>query len=64
MHGARSGTRAAVQKQHRAAAGIARLLPIHDMTVGKRQIAGLEWSYFGKKVAAWHSGKLEPGWLE
>ena len=54
MHRPRAGTWPAMQEQHRLAARIAHLLPIHNMAVGERQIAGLQRSDLGKQVTAWH----------
>ena len=58
MHRAGAGARAAVQEQHRPAARIAHLLPVHDVAGGERQVAGLERSDLGEQVAARHGA----GW--
>ena len=42
-----------------AAVGVARLLPIHHMSAGQRQVAGLEWSDLGKQVASGHVDVLQ-----
>jgi hypothetical protein len=44
----------AMQKQHRLAAWIAHLFPIHDMPSRKRQEAGFIGGDIGKKVSARH----------
>ena len=48
MHRAGAGAGAAVQEQHRPSIGVAGLLPIHDMTAGERQIAGLVGADLGE----------------
>ena len=58
MHRAGAGARAAVQEQHRPAARVADLLPVHDMAGRERQVAGLERADLGEQVAAWHGA----GW--
>jgi hypothetical protein len=58
MHGAGAGAGTAMQEQHRPAARVADLLPIHHMPIGQRQIAGFEGPDLGKKVAAWHDLSL------
>ena len=57
VHRARAGARAAMQEQHRPAARIADLLPVHDMAGRERQVAGLERADLGKQVAAWHGAQ-------
>src|SRR5690348_2494170 len=44
----------AMQEQHRPAPWVAHLLPVHDMSVGQRQIACLERADFREEVAAGH----------
>ena len=58
MHRAGAGARPAVQEQHRPAARIAHLLPVHDVAARERQVAGLERADLGKQVAARHGA----GW--
>ena len=54
MHRPGARARAPMQEQCRAAAWVARLLPVHHMAVGQRQVAGLVGSNLGKQITAWH----------
>ena len=58
MHRAGAGARAAVQEQHRPAARIAHLLPVHDVVGRERQVAGLERADLGEQVAAGHGARM------
>ena len=61
MHRPGPGAGAAMQEQHRLAARVADLLPIHDVAAGQRQVAGLERSDLGEQVAAGHGGRMYQG---
>ena len=56
--GARAGP--AMQEQHRLAARVAHLLPIHDVPAGERQQAGLIGRDIGKEVATGHGAEHVP----
>jgi hypothetical protein len=43
-----------MQEEDGAAARIADLLPVHDVVVGERQVAGLVGADFGEEIAAGH----------
>ena len=50
--------RPAMQKQHRRAARVANLLPVHDVATRERHVTGLERAYLGKEVATGHRHTL------
>lgn len=54
MHRAGACARPAMEEQHRLAAGIAHLFPIHDMPSRKRQEASLIGGDIGEKISARH----------
>jgi hypothetical protein len=58
MHRTRARARAAMQEQHRHAARVADLLPVHHVPCRQRQVAGLVRADFGKKVATGHPNKI------
>src|ERR1700712_5561729 len=52
VHCAGTRARTAMQEQHGAAVWVAGFLPVHDVSTGQRQVAGLVGAYLGEQVAA------------